>query len=123
MNTKLTLILKIILGLLLVVFGSNKFIGFLPDFEFTNPQAGILMGAFATSYVLKVVGLIEIMAGILLGINKYVPFALIVLAPISVNIILFHATLDPMNIGPGAFVFLANAYLIYKNWNSYRPLF
>ncbi|KAA1247264.1 DoxX family membrane protein [Aquimarina sp. RZ0] len=123
MSTKIILIVRILLGILLIIFGSNKFIGFLPDFEFANPDAGTLFGALATSYILKTVGLIEVIVGLLLVSNKAVPFALILMAPISVNIILFHATLDPANIGPGAFVFLVNSFLIYVNWNVYKPLF
>ncbi|AXT61999.1 DoxX family membrane protein [Aquimarina sp. AD10] len=120
---KLILALKILLGVMLIVFGSNKFIGFLPDFEFANPEAGILFGALANSYILKTVGLIEVIVGLLLVTNKAVPFALILMAPISVNIILFHGTLDPANIGPGAFVFIVNTFLIYKHWTKYKTLF
>ncbi len=120
---KLILILRILLGAMLVVFGINKFIGFLPDFEFANPEAGVFFGALASSYVLKTVGLIEIIVGFLLLIGKAVPFALILLAPISVNIILFHGTLDPPNIGPAIFVFLVNTFLIFKFWDKYKPLF
>ncbi|WP_109302152.1 DoxX family membrane protein [Aquimarina sp. AU474] len=120
---KLIIVLRIVLGAMLIVFGSNKFIGFLPDFEFANPEAGIFFGALASSYVLKTVGLIEVIVGLLLLVNKAVPFALVVLAPISVNIILFHSTLDPANIGPAAFVFLVNAFLIFKYWDKYKTLF
>lgn len=120
---KLILALKILLGVMLIIFGSNKFIGFLPDFEFANPEAGILFGALANSYILKTVGLIEVIVGVLLVTNKAVPFALILMAPISVNIILFHGTLDPANIGPGAFVFIVNTFLIYKHWTKYKTLF
>ncbi len=123
MNTKVILTLRVLLGLLLIVFGSNKFIEFLPDFEFANPEAGVFFDALAGSYVLKTVGLIEVLVGLLLILNKAVPFALLIMAPISVNIILFHATLDPLNIGPGVFVFLINALLIYANWNSFKSLF
>ncbi len=120
---KLIILLRIVLGAMLIVFGLNKFIGFLPDFEFANPEAGIFFGALASSYVLKTVGLVEVIVGLLLVINKAAPFALVLMAPISVNIILFHATLDPANIGPGAFVFLVNSFLIFKYWNSYKTLF
>ncbi len=123
MNTKLILVLRVVLGVLLIVFGSNKFIGFLPDFEFVNPEAEILFSALANSYILKTVGLIEIIVGLLLVSNKAVPFALVLMAPISVNIILFHATVDPANIGPGVFVFLVNILLIYAYWNTFKPLF
>ncbi|WP_103864403.1 DoxX family membrane protein [Aquimarina sp. I32.4] len=120
---KLILVLRIILGAILVIFGSNKFIGFIPPFEFVNSDAGVFFGALAGSYVLKTVGIIEVIVGLLLLVNKAIPFALVVLAPISINIILFHVTLDPINIGPGAFVFFVNALLIIKHWNTYKPLF
>ncbi len=120
---KLIVALRILLGVLLVVFGSNKFIGFLPAFEFANPDAGLFFGALADSYVLKTVGIVEVIVGLLLLTNKAVSFALVLLAPISVNIILFHATLDPANIGPAALVFLINTYLIFKYWKHYKSLF
>lgn len=120
---KLILIIRILLGAILIVFGINKFLDFLPPLEFANAEAGTFFGALASSYVIKTVGIVEVVAGLLLVLGKSVPFALVVLAPISVNIILFHATLDPANIGPAAFVFLSNTFLIYKHWNSYKPLF
>jgi len=123
MKSKLTLVLNILLGVLLIVFGSNKFIGFLPDLAFSNPAAGELFNALASSYILKTVGLIEILIGILLVFRKIVPFALTLLAPISVNIVLFHITLDPANIAPAAFVFVVNTFLIYVNWDAYKNLF
>ncbi len=119
----LILIIRILLGLLLIVFGSNKFIDFMPAIEFANPDAGVLFGALAGSYIMKTVGLIEVIAGLLLVINKAIPFALVILAPVSINIILFHLTLDPANIAPGAFVFLLNTFFIYKYWDTYKTLF
>lgn len=121
--SKLISALQIILGAMLVVFGSNKFLEFIPAFEFTNPNAGIFFGALADSYVLKTVGIIEMIVGFLLLLNKFIPFALVVLAPISINIILFHVTLDPVKIAPGMFVFFANSFLIFKNQNHYKTLF
>ncbi len=122
MNTVI-LVVRIVLGVLLIVFGSNKFYEFLPALEFANPDAGVLFGALAGSYIMKLVGLVEVITGLLLVINKAVPFALVALAPISVNIVLFHLTLDPAGIGPAAFVFLLNTYLIFKNWSTYKTLF
>lgn len=120
---KLLLVLRIILGAMLIVFGINKFLDFLPALEFANPDAGTFFGALANSYVIKTVGIVEVLVGLLLVLGKSVPFALVVLAPISINIILFHITLDPANIAPAIFVFFVNAFLIYKNWDHYKLLF
>lgn len=121
--SKLILVLRILLGAILIVFGINKFFDFLPPLEFANEDAGTFFNTLANSYVIKTVGLVEVLVGLLLVFGKFIPFALVVLAPISVNIILFHVTLDLPNIGPAAFVFLVNTFLIYKYWDRYRPLF
>ncbi|WP_340076365.1 DoxX family membrane protein [Leptobacterium sp. I13] len=123
MSSKITLVLRLLLGLALVVFGANKFANFMPPMELPD-AAGSFMGALvATGYMMTLVAIVEILAGLLLLINKAVPFALVILAPISVNIILFHALLDPANIGPAALVFVLNAYLMLKYWDSYKSLF
>lgn len=123
MNSKLTMILRILLGLILVIFGANKFLGFMPSMEMPAP-AGNLMGAMMESgYLFKLIGVTEIVVGLLLLIKKWVPFALVVLAPISVNIIFFHLFLAPAGIAPAAVVALLNIVLIYANWNKLKILF
>jgi uncharacterized membrane protein YphA (DoxX/SURF4 family) len=126
------IILRIGLGAMLLLFGFNKFIWFLQDFDFTGyPQAQYLFNALRYSwsdadgngYLMGLVGLTEIIVGVLLVIKKWVPFALVMLVPISINIVLFHAFLNLPNIGPALLVAVINAYLMYKNWDAYRSLF
>lgn len=124
--------LRIGLGLMLLLFGLNKFFWVLQDFDFSNyPQAEFLFTALRYSwtdetgrgYIMSLVGLTEAFVGLLLIIKKWIPFALLMLVPISINIVLFHAFLNLPNIGPAILVALVNAYLIYKNWGAYRSLF
>ncbi len=126
------IILRIGLGLMLLIFGLNKFIWFLQDFDFTGfPQAQYLFDAFRYSwsenngngYIMALVGLTEVVVGLLLILKKWVPFALVMLVPISINIVLFHAFLNIPNIGPAIVVALINGYLMYRNWDTYRTLF
>ncbi|NQW36583.1 MAG: DoxX family membrane protein [Flavobacteriales bacterium] len=123
MNTKLTMVLRILLGLILVIFGANKFLDFMPHMEMPI-KAAVLMGAMAKSgYMLKLVGATEVIVGLLLILKKWAPLALVVLAPISVNMVLFHLFLAPAGIGPAAIVTLINIILIYDSWGSYKKLF
>ena len=123
MNSKLTMVLRILLGLILLIFGANKFLDFMPHMEMPEP-AGNLMGAMmASGYMLKLVGASEVIVGLLLLVKKWVPFALIVLAPISVNMIFFHLFLAPAGIGPAAIVTIINGILIYDNWSKLKILF
>jgi len=122
----LNLILRLALGLLLLVFGVNKFVEFLPPFDFKQDvdAAALFQAFYESGYILpSLVGGLEIVVGLLLVTKKWVPFALVALVPLSINIVLFHAVLNPANILPALLVAIINTYLIIKNWDSYRSMF
>jgi putative oxidoreductase len=77
----------------------------------------------STGYILKTVGVLEIFIGLLLLLKKWVAFALILLVPISINILLFHIFLDASGIAGALVVAVLNGILIYKHWMQYKPLF
>lgn len=125
MNSTFTRILRLILGLGLIIFGLTKFIsfGFIPEPYFPEEAALFLESLSNTGYVLKAVGLFELVIGLLLVLNKWIPFALLLLAPITLNIFLFHVFLDTPGLIRALIVISLNAILIYKYWKAYRPLF
>jgi len=111
-----------ILGLMLLVFGLNGFFQFFAPPEM-GPAAMSLMQAFmASGYIMVVVNLLMLLVGILLVANKYVPLALVLLAPLSVNLILFHLFLDIGTIGPSLVVTLLNLYLMVVHRAAYKGL-
>lgn len=124
MNEKTKKIIQIVLGLLLIVFGANKFLNFMPTPE-NMPQSAMdfMVALQKTGYLFKFIGLIEIVSGILILINKWVPFALLLIAPIIVNIILFHLALDMGSIMPGLVLLILVVYLFYFYWNKFKLLF
>lgn len=125
MNSTFTKILRIILGLGLLFFGLSKIIhlNIMPTHIYTGEAAIFIDSLSNTGYILKVVGIFEIFIGVLLLINKWVPFALLLLAPITVNILLFHLFLDTPGLVAAMVIVILNVILIYKHWKIYRPLF
>ncbi|MEN8124922.1 MAG: DoxX family membrane protein [Bacteroidota bacterium] len=123
MNDKIVKIVQIVLGLLLIVFGANKFFNYMPSPEMHESAADFMAALYNTGYLFKFIGFVEIVSGILILINKWVPFALLLIAPIVVNIILFHLALDLGSIMPGAVILILVVYLFYYYWNKYKPLF
>jgi putative oxidoreductase len=113
-----TLIARILLGLIFVVFGLNKFLNFIPA-AMPPGLAGQFAGALYVSHYLWVIAIIEIGTGILLLINRYVPLALVLNGGVVVNIFLFHAFLFPSGL-PLAVVVVILWLIIYK---SVRPAF
>ena len=98
-----SLIARILLGLLFTVFGLNGFLHFIPTGPMPTGTAGQFAGALVESHYMTVVLLLEIIPGVLLLVNRYVPLALTVLGPVIVNILLFHAFMAPSGL-PLAFV-------------------
>ena len=87
-------IARILLGLLFTVFGLNGFLHFIPMQPPTG-LAGQYMGALFVSHYLIIVFLVQLLGGVLLLANRYIPLALILLGPVIVNIVCFHAFLAP----------------------------
>lgn len=123
MNSMFTKIIRILLGIMLVVFGANKFLHFIPMGPPTGEAGSFMSSLGATGYIFPVVGVFEVLIGLLLLLKKWVPFALILLVPISINILLFHLFLDIPGVAIALLVSIFNGILIYKHWAKYRPLF
>jgi putative oxidoreductase len=112
-----------LLGGILVVFGLNGFLNFIP---MSPPEgdAGVFMGGLAASgYFFPLLKLTEIVVGLALVFRRYVPLALIVLAPITINIFAFHLFLEPATLPMAVFFVVANAGLAIHHRESYRALF
>jgi uncharacterized membrane protein YphA (DoxX/SURF4 family) len=123
MNSRFTLLIRLLLGLVLIVFGSNKLLHFIPLPPPSGSAAEFMNSLNATGYIFPVLGLLEIFIGALLLMRKWVAFALVLLAPISINILLFHLFIDIPGLGLALVVTLLNGILIYKHWPQYNPLF
>ena len=84
------LIARILLGLIFVFFGSNLLFHFLPNPPLPpGPVKDFMTVMFATHYI-AVVGFFQVLGGLLLLINRYVPLGLIILAAELVNILTTH---------------------------------
>ena len=122
MNSKVFMILRILLGIFVLVFGVNKFAGFLPPPEGLSETAGAYFGALTSAKVMDLVGIVEIVAGLALIFNKYGALLAIILMSISVNAVLFHAVLDPGNVLPAVVLLLLNIVVLYSYKDKYKDL-
>jgi uncharacterized membrane protein YphA (DoxX/SURF4 family) len=87
-------IARVLLGLIFVFFGLNGFIGFIPAPPMPGP-AGAFLGAMNESHYVYVVSAVQVLAGLLLVTNQFVPLALVALGAVLVNILTFHITMLP----------------------------
>jgi len=91
------LIARILLGLIFVFFGLNGFLQFL-----TGPLppglAGQFIGALMQSHYVLFVSAVQVISGVLLLVNRYVPLALVLAAAEIANILAFHIFMAPSQI-------------------------
>ena len=121
MSKKVSMLLRIILALVLVIFGANKFGHFLPDPGYTGEAADFL-GALGKAGYFPILGVLEILAGVLLLANKWVGIALVISAALVVNFLIFHFKYDMAGAVPAALVTVLTIALIYGNWGRFRSL-
>ena len=110
---------RYLLGLIFVVFGLNGFLNFIPQQPMPpGPAADLVHSIFASHYHL-VIFAIQLTAGILFLVNRYVPLALTLIGPVIVNIIFFHLLMAPAGLLLAAIVTI----LWFIIWASVRQAF
>jgi putative oxidoreductase len=113
---------RILLGLVFTVFGANFFLHFIPQPPMEPGPAVDLAMALMGSYVMTTVKVVEVVAGLALLSNRFVPLALAVLAPIVVGINGFHLTLAPATGGAGYLVLARELYLAWAYREAFKPM-
>jgi putative oxidoreductase len=113
-----SVIARYLAGVIFLVFGLNGFLNFIP----LPPPGGIagqFMGALYASHYLWVIFAFQVVAAVLLLANRFVPLAVAVLAPVIVNILVFHALMAPGGLPLALFVAVLWAVIFV----SVRPAF
>lgn len=96
------IIARVLLGIIFLVFGLNGFLHFIPMGPAPTGMAGQFLGVLFASHYASFIFLVQAVVGVLLLLNLFVPLALLFIAPVIVNILLFHILMNPSGIGPGA---------------------
>lgn len=120
---KAILIARIVLGLPLVVFGLNYWLMFIePDPTAFTPEAQAWLGALEdVGYLNPLKSAVEVLCGLLLIAGRWVPFALVVFAPVLINIVAFHLWPDKPSTGVIAFLMLGlELFLAWAYWPHFK---
>jgi uncharacterized membrane protein YphA (DoxX/SURF4 family) len=119
-----TLILRILLGVIYLVFGLDYFLHFIPYQPMhTGAAADLKTGLMGTGYIYPMMKSLQIIGGIGLIVNRYAPFFAVALFPISLNVFLFHTILVPSGWLMGVFLLVPNLFLGYAYRHYYKGMF
>jgi uncharacterized membrane protein YphA (DoxX/SURF4 family) len=118
----IALIARLLLGLIFLVFGLNGFLSFLHMPPLTGLALQYLT-VMSQSGIMNVVFLLQVLCAVLLLAGWFVPLALTLIAPVIVNIFLFHATMAPSGLPLAFIVVILWIILFWRYRASFAPLF
>jgi uncharacterized membrane protein YphA (DoxX/SURF4 family) len=116
---------RILMGLVFLVFGLDGFLHFIPQPTEppSEPTLSFVMGLMKSGYMFPLIKGTEVAVGALLLTNRFVALALVVIAPVIVNIFAFHLFLAPSGLVIAAALVALELYLAWVHRSAYRPLF
>ncbi|MFI6101938.1 hypothetical protein ACIA8G_40850 [Lentzea sp. NPDC051213] len=120
-----TVVTRLLTGLLFATTGLNGFLMFMPAPDpSTMAKAGVDFSAalYQTGYMLELTSATQLVAGLLLIAGRFVPLALALLAPVVVNIFLFHVFLEPSGMVTALLVVAAEIGLAWAYRDRFRPM-
>ena len=119
---KATILVQRVFGFSFLAFGLNGFVHFIPQVRMRNPALEFFLGLAATGYMLPLLYVTQATAGALLLVGMFVPLALAMLAPIVINILLFHVFLAPTGL-PVALMLVAFEFsLAWAYRDAFAPM-
>ncbi len=117
-----TIIVRTFMGALLLFASVSFLLNLIPQPELTGNVKLFMDGVNATGYLMTLIKVTELVCGLAFVTGFFVPLAAVVLAPITINIFLFHLLVDTSGMPVGIFLLVANLFLGYANWDRYRPM-
>ena len=125
MQNKLYLAARILLGLIYFVFGLNGFLNFIPVPPMEEPVLSFMTALMNTGYFFPVLKGTEVICGAMLLTGIAAPLSLVILAPITIQIFLFHAVMTPgiSNLVMPIVMIVLHLGAAMKYWHLYRGLF
>jgi putative oxidoreductase len=116
------IIVRVLMGLLFLFGSIVFFLKLYPEPVLTGNTKIFMDGVNASIYLSPLIKITELLCGIAFVAGRFVPLATVVIAPVIVNIFLFHAFVDPTGLPVAIFLVLANSFVAYANWEKYKPL-
>jgi uncharacterized membrane protein YphA (DoxX/SURF4 family) len=116
-----SIIVRILLGLVFFIFGLNGFLNFMHA-PLPGGMAGQFLGVLVASHFILFVAAVQVIAGVLLLANRFVPLALALLAPVLYNILVYHLTMQPSGLPPGLVATILWLILVWRLRTYFAPL-
>jgi putative oxidoreductase len=114
---------RLVLGGIFLVFAADFVLHFMPELPFTDAGGRYLEALLATGYMFPLIKVVEVAAAVLIVTRRFAPLGVVLVAPVVLNIALYHLVLDPNGAAIAAILVGCEAFLLWTYRAALRPLF
>ncbi|WP_298545816.1 DoxX family membrane protein [uncultured Aquimarina sp.] len=122
MKNKILFVISLLFGLMMLNSGVSKFTNHMPVIEMPDEANALINAMIASGWLFALVGVIEIIGGILFTIPKYRGLGALIIFPITVGIFLFNIFLAPSNTVLSIILLLINVWVLWENKDKYQHI-
>ncbi|SFC53908.1 DoxX protein [Flagellimonas taeanensis] len=124
MKSKILFILALLFGLMFANAGLNKFLNYMPmPEEMSEALLKDFQAMMEISWLLPLVGLAELIGGILVIIPKTRALGALIILPVMVGILLVNTVVDTSGFVIALGLAIILGWIMYENRHKYRPIF
>jgi putative oxidoreductase len=123
MKNKILFVLCLLMGLMFINSGLNKFFWYMPMPESMPEKVIKSFEAYTTiGWIMPLVAIAEIIGGIMLIFKRYRALGAIILFPIMVGVLLTHIVIDPSGFPVAMAMMGILIWVLYENREKYMPM-
>lgn len=123
MKTKILFVLSLLFGLMMINAGLNKFFNYMPPPADMPDKMVSVWNAFTEiGWIMPLVGVIEIIGGVLFILPKTRALGAVVIFPIMIGILLTNTITEPSGAPIALIMLVVNLVVLFENKNKYLPM-
>ncbi|MBE8722536.1 DoxX family protein [Sphingobacterium pedocola] len=115
-------VICILFGAMFINAGLNKFIMYMPTPELEGELQKVSEAMTSIKWLLPLVGIIEVLGGLLFIIPRTRALGAIMMLPIMVGVVLQNAIYSPSTLSIAGVLLLINLYILFDERRKYKPM-
>lgn len=116
------IIVRTLMGLLFLFASVTFFLKLFPLPEMTGVPKSFNEGLASVGYFFPLLKITELLCGLAFVTGRFVPLATVIIAPVIINIALYHTLIDLSGFPVAVFLVLANIFVAYYYREAYAGL-
>jgi uncharacterized membrane protein YphA (DoxX/SURF4 family) len=116
------IVVRVLMGLMFAFASIVVLFKLMPQPEQTGNVKIFMDGMTVTGYMMTTIKLVELICAIAFLSGRFVPLATVVIFPITINILLFHAFLEPSGLPVAILLILGNLFLAWNYREKYKGI-